>query len=467
MSSQHAPLSESQSTVSPLPSDQNDSSLIDWDAVETETASLLSRYLQFDTTNPPGNEGPAIEFLADILRERGFEPQIIYSAPHRANLIARLRTPGEVQAPPCLLYAHADVVPADAADWSVPPFSGDVKDGFVWGRGAIDDKGLGIIFLQALTLLKRSSIPLNRDIILLIAADEEACGDYGVAWLLDHHPDLIEAEYVWDEGGVGLRRSLGAYDYLYGIAVAEKGALGVKLIAHGTPGHASIPHADSAQDRLVRALMRIKRWRQPARLTRPVVEMLRDLAPGQTFPRSMLFAKADNGLLWPFLRRVLASDPFFDPLLHNTVNLTMLRAGQKSNVIPAQAEAKLDIRLLPGEDPSEILTDLQAIIGEPKISVEVEERPVPQEMTPSRTDFFQALGDILHAIAPPGLVVPYLTPGTTDSRFFRRAGMKAYGFVPMLLDNQELSRIHGVDERVSLANLRWGIKVVFETLRKF
>jgi acetylornithine deacetylase/succinyl-diaminopimelate desuccinylase-like protein len=177
---------------------------IDWAAQEQETALLLSRYLQFDTTNPPGQEAPAIEFLAEVLHERGFVPHIIEPAPGRANLIVRLSSQAVSAAPPCLLYAHADVVPADASRWSVPPFGGHMRDGFVWGRGALDDKSLGIIFLQVLTLLKTHLSPLQRDIILLIAADEEAHGRYGVGWLLDHHLDLIRAGYVWDEGGVGL-----------------------------------------------------------------------------------------------------------------------------------------------------------------------------------------------------------------------------------------------------------------------
>lgn len=444
---------------------ENLKSEIDWVAVEAETAQLLSHYLQFDTTNPPGNEAAAIEFLAKILRDRDLTPQIIESAPGRTNLIVRLPTPHRAAAPPCLLYAHADVVPANSADWSAPPFSGQIKEGFVWGRGALDDKGLGVIFLQALTLLKNCAPPLKRDIILLIAADEETCGRYGVAWLLDHHPDLIRAEYVWDEGGMGLRQSAKG-QYIYNIAVAEKGALTVHLTAQGTPGHASIPHRNNASDRLVRALSRLAEWHRPIRLTPPVIEMLHSLAPGQTFPRSLLFAHARNKLTWPFLFPLLDQDALFGPLIRNTVSLTMLRSGQKSNIIPAQAEAKLDIRLLPGEDPAAVLGDIRAIIKDGRVLVEAEEMPVAHSPSDSATEFFHALADTLLRLSPPGLVTPYLTPGATDSRFFRRAGMKAYGFMPMLLDNQELSRIHGVDERISTANLSFGIQVVFETLKK-
>jgi acetylornithine deacetylase/succinyl-diaminopimelate desuccinylase-like protein len=432
-------------------------------AVEEEAAQLLSRYLQFDTTNPPGNEAPAIEFLAELLHQRGFSPQIIQSAPGRANLIVHFKTKLAPAAPPCLLYAHADVVPADPTHWSVPPFSGLIRDGFVWGRGALDNKSLGIIFLMALSLLKQFAPPLNRDIILLIAADEEVSGQYGVAWLLDHHLDLIKAEYVWDEGGMGLQQSNHSAYY---IAIAEKIALTIKLVAHGTPGHSAILHRDNPQDRLVQALFRIKRWQRPQRLTPAVAEMLHALAPNQPFPKSILFAHAHQPFLWPFIRNQLATDPFFASLICDIINLTILSGGQTSNVIPARAEAKLDVRLLPDEDPISFLSKLRSIVADPKVSVEMEDLPLSQHPTSSQTPFYQALSTTLKAHDPGGQVAPYLTPGATDSRFFRAAGMNAYGFVPMRLNDKELSRIHGIDERVATSNLRWGIQVVYETLQK-
>jgi acetylornithine deacetylase/succinyl-diaminopimelate desuccinylase-like protein len=410
---------------------------IDWSVVTKEAAELLSRYIQFDTTNPPGREAESIEFLAGILRDRGFSPDVIHAAPGRANLIVRLQAQEEAVEQPCLLYAHADVVPADPPDWSAPPFGGLIKDGFVWGRGALDDKGLGIIFVQALTLLKQFASPLNRA----------------------HHPELINAEYVWDEGGIALQQTDGLF---YHIATAEKMPLTIKLIAHGTPGHASVPNSDSAQDRLVQVLYRLKRWTPWPRPTAAVIEMLQALAPSRSFPQSVLFAHADKPFLWRLLQHWLEGNPLFVPLIRNTINLTMLNSGQVSNVIPARAEAGLDARLLPGEDPAAFLALLRSVIADPKVSVEVEDLPPAQPSTPSDTRFFQVLAETLQTLGPTGLVTPYLTPGATDSRFFRAAGMKAYGFTPMLLNTAELSRIHGVDERVSLINLRWGIQVVFE-----
>ena len=426
----------------------------------------MSRFIQFDTSNPPGREIEAIEFLAEILQVRGFAPKILQSAPQRANLIARWSPPTPATAPPLLLYAHADVVPANAEQWSHPPFAGHIQDGFVWGRGALDDKGLAIIFLQILSLLRQYAPFLKRDIILLIAADEEAGSKHGVPWLLDHHSDLIQAEYVWDEGGLGFQRTTEPAAYLYGIAIAEKRALTVRLVAHGKAGHAAMPQADNPQERLVQALSRIRRWERPARLSPPVIQMLKYLAPSQPFPRSILMQQAHQSWLWPLLRPALENNSIFTPLIRNTVNLTMLRGGQATNVISDQAEAKLDIRLLPGENPIEILADLRSIVADGKVLVEAEDMPASDSITSTDTDFYRALAQTIEELGPQGLITPYLTPGATDSRFFRQAGMKAYGFSPLILDSHETSRIHGVDERVSIANLRWGLQCVWQTIQR-
>jgi acetylornithine deacetylase/succinyl-diaminopimelate desuccinylase-like protein len=442
---------------------QNSKFPIDWDAVEAQAADLLSRYLQFDTTNPPGNEAPAIEFLAGLLRQHGFEPEIMESAPGRANLIARLPAATTAAAPPCILYSHADVVPANPARWSHPPFCGHIAGGYVWGRGALDNKGQGIIFLQALTLLKQHAIPLNRDIIFVVAADEEAAGRFGADWLVQHRPDLLKAEYVWNEGGIGLKLP-GPGGYLYQIAVAEKEALTVKLTAQGVAAHASVPQPNSPPDRLVRALNRIQWQQQASRLTPVVIQMLKALAPGQPYVRARLFAHADNPVVQLLLLKYLENDPVFAPLVCNSINLTMLHSGQTSNVIPATAEARLDIRLLPGENIQAVLAGLRSVMADPELRVEIEEQAIAHPPSPADSAFFCTLAQTLRRLGPPGLVLPFLTPGATDSRYWRRAGLKAYGFVPMLLSAQELSRIHSADEQVSTANLRWGVQVVFETL---
>lgn len=442
----------------------NHQDTIDWSTIEQESATLLSQYIQFDTTNPPGQEAIAIEFLADTLRQRGFEPKILLSAPGRANLVTRL--PGKNKQPPCLLYAHADVVSAEPADWNVPPFSGQIDQGFVWGRGALDCKGFGIILIQALTLLKQLVPPLDRDIILCIAADEEATSQYGVIWLLKHHWDLIKAEFVWDEGGFALQTKNDDEPPLYAIGVTEKRPVALRLTARGTGGHSSIPCLDNPQDRLVRALHRLKQWSSQTRLTPTVINMLHALAPHQTSLQAKLFAQAHRPILWPWLRSILSHQPFFIPLIQNTLNLTMLHAGQGNNIIPSYAEARLDLRLLPDEDLATILKTFRNLINDRKVSLEVENAPPLRATSEVGTPFYNALMAVLPVIGPPGAIIPYMTPGATDSRFFREMGMQAYGFMPMLLTNQELQRIHGVDERVSTSNLRWGVQAVFETLRR-
>jgi len=440
--------------------EQHDS--INWQTVQQETTTLLQQYLQFDTSNPPGNEVEAIQFLAEIAHQRNFTPKILLSAPKRANLIVRLAGTGDN--PPILLYAHADVVPVDSSEWSVPPFGGVLKDGYVYGRGALDDKSLGIIFLQAITLLKQTGAPLKRDIILCIAADEETNSRYGIRWLLDNHIDLIRAEYVWDEGGLALQLPGTPPTFIYAISVADKRPILLKLTAYGTAGHSSFPSADNPQDQLVGALHRLNQWRFPARLTPTVTTMLKALAPYQTFPRSKLFANADSPVVWPWLKPILQKSGFFVPLISNTLNLTTLQGGQVNNAIPAHVEAHLDLRLLPDEKLNRVMATLRAVINDPHILLEIVNRPPHTHVSPVETEFFDTLHTTLTRLAPEGPIIPYLNPGATDARFFRQMGMKAYGLLPMLLTSEELQRIHGIDERVSTKNLKWGVQVVFDLL---
>jgi len=433
---------------------------IDWDTLAVEAAQLLSRYIRFDTTNPPGNEAPAIHFLAEILRDFGLAPRILESGYNRANLVVRLPA-SQATAAPCLLYAHADVVPADPSDWSLPPFGGHIRDGFVWGRGALDDKGLGLIFVQVLGLLQRYAPPRNRDIVLVIAADEELCGEAGAVWLLKNHPELLMAEFVWDEGGLGLLSPAGG-PTLFGIAVAEKSALTIKLEAEGLAGHAAVPNSTNPHHRLVRSLFRIQQWQQPVKINGVVEDMLAVLSPMTPFPKRFFYKYP--GWFRPILTHLLRHDPFLGSLVTNTITLTLLTGGQASNVVPTRTEARLDVRLLPDQSPDEFLHQLQTVIDDETVTVKPVTMTSAQATSPVDTPFYRALARTLHRREPAGLITPYLTPGATDSRFFRAAGMNAYGFMPMLLDSHELRRIHGVDERVSIENLRWGMRLVFETL---
>lgn len=435
--------------------------LNDWPAAGQDAVDLLSHYVRIDTTNPPGNERRAADFLCAALCERGLEPKLYQSAPGRANVVARLRGTGERG--PILLLHHMDVVPADAGCWTHDPFGGEICDGYLYGRGALDMKGVGVMQLMALDLLRRSGRPLKRDVIFLAVSDEEMEGRYGAGWMVDHHWDEIRPEVVWDEGGFGLSGLIGQGLVFY-VAVAEKQVLWPRLVAHGEPGLASVPRGSNPVDILTRALERIRARSPRPRLTAVSREMLERLTAVVGFPLSFLLRHADSPFVWPLVGRALTRQPETNAMVRNLVTATQLSAGSKENVIPRQAVAGLDVRLLPDEDPIVFLVHLACAIDDQRVTIELDQRPVPSSVSPFESDFFSALEQVLRRSLPGCVVVPTQTPGGTDSRFFRRRGVPAYGLVPIAIDRGELNRMHGIDERISLENLRLGIRVVHDLL---
>ncbi|HWO73606.1 MAG TPA: M20/M25/M40 family metallo-hydrolase [Dehalococcoidia bacterium] len=262
---------------------------VDWDAIAAEAVDLLSRYVRVDTRNPPGNEALACEFLAQILASEGIESRTLVSAPGRANLVADLPAGG---GKPLILLNHTDVVPVEANQWSVPPLEGIVKDGYVWGRGALDMKGMAVLELMTVLTLKRRDVRLRRPVRFLAVADEEAGSDYGVEWLDKHHPELLDGDFVINEGGYGAENYLGSERPLFGVSMAEKSPLWLTLRATGKPGHGSSPHEDNVLDRMVRAMHRVQTWQRPWLLSPPVADALRaahaegyiDLDPDKASP---------------------------------------------------------------------------------------------------------------------------------------------------------------------------------------
>ncbi len=435
--------------------------MINWQAVGDEAARILSRYLQIDTTNPPGNERQAAEFLATLLRERGLEPTLSASAPGRANLLTRL--PGDGSAGAIILLHHMDVVSADPARWSCAPFGGEIRDGYVWGRGAIDMKGVGVMHLLALDLLRRSDAPRKRDLIYLAVADEEMGSTHGAQRMLAHHWPEIEAEYVWDEGGFGLRDFFGP-GVVFAVAVAEKQALWLRLVAEGEPGHSGMPHANNANDTLVHALARVLDYETPLHLHKVTRAMFARLAQVQPFPQSLLLRHLDNPLAFALARKSLTAAPSVNAILRNTLSLTVLRAGGKENVIPEQAEAVLDVRLLPGEDPDGFIGKLKTVIADERVQVEVIQYPEPTTISTYDSTLFRAIADVTARLVPGSITVPMLTPGATDSCFFRRKGISTYGLFPAIITPKELAGFHGIDERISLENLQLGTRIIYEVL---
>lgn len=437
--------------------------MIDWQAVGEEAAQLLSRYVQIDTTNPPGNERQAAEFLSAVLRERGLQPALYESGPGRANLVARMR--GEGERGPILLLHHMDVVPADAAHWSREPFGGEVHDGCLYGRGALDMKCLGVMQLVALNLLRQSGQPLKRDVIFMAVSDEEMAGGYGTGWMVDHHWDEIKPEVVWDEGGFGLSGMIGE-GLVFCVAVAEKQVLWPRLVVYGEPGLASVPRGNNPIDVLTQALERIRNHPQPPRLTVVSREMFKRLAGAADFPQSFFLKHVDDPLVWPLASRMLTRQPETNAMVRNLVTVTRLSAGGKENVIPQRATAGLDVRLLPDEDPDTFLAQLACTIADDRVQVELDQRPVRSSASPFESDFFSTLDRVLRRNVPGCVVVPIQTPGGTDSRFFRQRGVSAYGLIPIAIDRGELNRMHGIDERISLDNLRLGTRVVYDVLSR-
>jgi len=423
----------------------------DWDAVSREAIDLLSRYVRIRSVNPPADAREAAEFLASQLRTAGIEPETFEPEPGKVTLVARLAAAlpaGAARPRPLMLLHHMDVVPVDEARWPVPPFSGEIRDGFLYGRGAMDMKGVGIIHLLAFMLLKRMQIPLSRDVILMATPDEETGGAAGARYMIASHWDALNPEYVLDEGGFGARDVLAADGRLvFGISVAEKKMLWLSLAASGTAGHGSQPIPDNANDALVAALASVAAREAPARPS-PVVREL-EKRVGQ-----------------------LADNKFTRAIRRDTVSLTTLKSGvgspPKVNVIPSAATATLDCRLLPDTDLDRFLAQLKESLGpERGINVSVEYRMDQAPVTPWETPFFLALEKAIGAEHPDAVVAPMLIPYGTDSNQFRIKGAHAYGLIPMVVDASMIASMHSDAERAPVSELGRGVRILYRMMTDF
>lgn len=433
---------------------------VDWEAAGQEAVGILQSLIRIDTTNPPGNERPAAEYIQQLLARDGIKSELLESGKGRANLIARLN--GDGTAGPLLLLGHTDVVYADPEEWTYPPFGGEVHDGYVWGRGALDMKGLVTMELMTVLLIQRHNIPLKRDLILLAVADEENMGHYGARWMLENHREKIDAEYVINEGGRGIR--LNGREF-YMVAAAEKGYGDLRLTARGSAGHSAMPRGENPVVTISRALTAIDDYQPPYRLTRSVQEM---------FDRTREVFPVPAGIDDADLRDVLT--PLFDMLpdevgrmvqfaVRDVFSPTMMNAGIKENVIPNQATANVNTRTLPGVPLEKLLKTVRSVIGS-DIEIDVKEFH-PGTETPSDTPLFEAIESVMSEVSPGCVVSPYLLPATTDSRFFRNHGIKAYGFDTVITSPALAQTIHGKDERISVENLHLGAERLFRVVARF
>lgn len=426
---------------------------------------LLSRLIQADTTNPPGNEMPAAKLVAEELEGKGVEYKLLESAPGRGNVVAwaESREPG----PSVLLLSHLDVVPADPEEWRVEPFSGVIKDGFVWGRGALDDKLSVAVFLRVFLDLVESG-RFKGKLIYAATADEEMGGRMGAGWLVANHPELVKADYVLNEGGgfeVPGKRSL------FLVQAAEKGVYWFKLRFKGSPGHASMPRAgDNALLKAAEAARRIAGRNPPVDVKLPVKLFLKGILESRGVP-SPIAQLLSTRLGAPVVAR-LSGDaaPMIDAMIRNTLAPTVVRGGEKVNIIPSACELSVDCRLLPGYDEEWVRRHVSELLEGLEYELEFIHRDAAT-VSPIGTPLYRAIEAAVAAEVPGALSAPYMSTGGTDSRFFRVAfGSAAYGFVPLRSDLplHELLRLpHGVDERVSLKNVEFCYRLTGKVLEAF
>lgn len=431
---------------------------MDWHKLEEEAITALREYIRVDTTNPPGNEDSGARFLGEILRDHGLDYRLLESAPGRTSLIARL--PGTGEGKPLVFLNHIDVVPADPEGWQIHPFSGEIADGYVWGRGTLDMKGMAIMQLAAFIAVAREGLRLQRDLVFLAVADEEAGGYSGLKMLLDKHPQELEADLVINEGGYVLMDLVPGRPFFM-VACAEKYGLWLRLLRRGLGGHGSMPTGQGALELLVSALARFLERRRPLRVN-PVMQVF--------FSRlaehwEILEPYRRDGKAETLLRIVeennLAAIPAINAVMRDTASLNMLHAGNKINVIPERAEAFLDCRLLPETDAEEFLDFVRVALGDEKVEIDRFLDTGKAPASPLDGDYYQAIEESISACYPDAVVSPFLLSGLSDSRYFRARGVPCYGIIPARIGLSDLARIHGTDERIAVQDVKEGVHFLY------
>ena len=427
---------------------------VDWDSAFEEALGILQEYLRIDTSNPPGRERLACDFLGGILEREGIAYELFDPGDDRVSLRAVLKGDGSL--PPLMLLNHTDVVPVEREYWDEEPFAGIIRNGEIWGRGTLDMKGLGVAELLTFLLLKRAGVPLARDVVFLAVADEEAGGLLGIEWLEEHHPEALEAEFVINEGGGGSTELFGVKRPVFTVTTAEKGPLWLRIVAEGRAGHGSVPHNDNPLDRLVRALGKLQEWERTPQLS-PVLE--------EYFERLERAGIYSGGTSLKQLEQTAATDVRVRALLTNTISATTATAGMKHNVIPGRAEATIDCRLLPGVDPDSFEAELTRIIDDPKVRLE-RVFAGASDTSPHDTELFATIESVVRELVEDAVVTPGVTAGFTDSRVFRNQGVVAYGFSGGLTPPSLARTVHGHNERMTLDSFRLSCQMIYEVTRR-
>ncbi len=424
------------------------------EAVYPEAADLLSKLIAIPSVNPPGDEMPCMLFIKDLLSREGLESTIYETAPNRGVLTCVLPDENGSIDNPVAFCGHLDVVPANDEGWEKPPFSGEIADGYIWGRGAIDMKGTVAAEIMAFILIKRSGAKLKRPLMLLCLPDEEVDGIFGSRWACANLFVTPESKpfILFNEGGAGVSNQFGL-EVAYTIEVAQKVANKVKLTAFGAPGHGSTPARESAIRSLALAIARIVH-NDPRPIFHPVfVDMIRYLGKDMKFPLSLLSSLIGNKIVQSILAPVMSRDKDQNAIIRNTVAVTKFNAGYSQNTIPERAEALVDIRLFPGTELDDFLIDLKKVIADDTIELEVTQRGDKSCVTPYDNEKFRMIAECLKLEAPKAAVGPFLAIGATDSMYFRNIGIDCYGIMPCVLPMEDLATMHGTNERLKVSAL--------------
>ncbi len=430
------------------------------DTVAAMAPGLLAEYIRVDTTNPPGNETLAARFLAGVLEREGIGSSIFEPEPGRGSIYARIRGKGDARA--IVLLSHTDVVPVDETHWKHPPMAGKTVDGVLYGRGALDAKSVGVVQFLAVVALKRAGIELSRDIILLATADEETGGRLGAGWMVEEHGELFEdVSFVLNEGGFILETE-GA-PLIYNVGAAEKGPCWFRVVATGPAGHGSRPAEGTAVVRLVEALGKLVAWERPLEVG-PVVAGYFAAYAAIDEDHARQFRQLERSLEDESFGSWFMGQPAWAALVRDTLVPTVLVGSRKTNIVPAEATAEVDSRLLPGHSCEDFMAEAATLVAGEGVRVEPHGTAFPSSQSPLDSSLVDAIERSAAAEDGPAFVIPGMVAGFTDSHYFREKGIEAYGFVPIVISRQEANSLHAPDERVRVAELEQGVRRMVKLL---
>ena len=437
--------------------------------VETETIERLQTLIRFDTTNPPGNELPLAEYLVSALESEGIATTLLLPAPARAAVIARISGSGKKR--PVMLLAHMDVVGVEREKWSVDPFAGVVQGGYLYGRGAIDDKGMLAANLMTMLLIKRDidngALALDRDVVFVATSDEESGGSAGMKWLVDNHREVLDAEFAINEGG-RTRIIEGGVRYL-AIQTSEKISHMVTVTARGPAGHAAIPLAQNSVFRLGHALAKLGDYIEPVTLTtttRRFFSLLSGMWPDAEQRDAMAALVSEDAAESSRGAAILSAIPVLNAVMRNGISPTKIFGGVAGNVIPAEVSAVLNVRTIPGFMVEDIVERMRQFVGDDAVEFTISSHGEEAPASDPDSDMFRSIAASASAIDPAITVVPYLSTGGTDSAHLRRIGIDSYGVLPFPMEQPDEERMHGHDERVPVKSLHFGTRLIYESVRR-